>query len=105
MSVTVKFPTQLRPFVGGAAELEFDGVSTLRDIVGRLQQDHPELAERVVDEKGEIRRFINVYVGDEDVRFLDGLNTSLEGGEVVSVLPAVAGGSAEEIASPLASLF
>lgn len=93
MTVTVKIPTQLRESVGGAAELEFSEVATLRDLLGRLRGEHPSLLERISDENGELRRFVNVYVGDEDVRFLDGMNTELQDGSVVSILPAVAGGS------------
>lgn len=92
MSVTVKIPTQLREAVGGAPELEFDQVPTLQDLIARLRETHPGLVERIADEQGELRRFVNVYVGDEDVRFLEGLGTPLDDGAVVSILPAVAGG-------------
>lgn len=95
MSVTIKIPTQLRDAAGGAAELEIQDVATLRDVVGRLKGDHPQLMERISDEQGELRRFINVYVGDEDVRFLQGLDTPVDEGSVVSILPAVAGGGSE----------
>lgn len=94
MSVTVKIPTQLRPATGGAPEVQLEQVSTLHDLVGRLREAHPDLIDRITDEEGQIRRFINVYVGDEDVRFLDGLNTPIDEGAVVSILPAVAGGGA-----------
>lgn len=93
MTVTVKIPTQLRPSTGGAPEVQFEDVSTLQQLFARLREAHPDLTERVMDEQGQIRRFVNVYVGDEDVRFLDGLNTRLEDGAVVSILPAVAGGA------------
>lgn len=92
MSVTVKIPTQLRQLAGGVPELQVDGVSSLKELLEKLGAEHPGLIERILDEQGEIRRFVNVYVGDEDVRFLDGLATSLEGGQRVSILPAVAGG-------------
>jgi molybdopterin synthase sulfur carrier subunit len=88
----VKIPTQLRDVVGGHPELKFDDASSVGELLQRISADYPELAERILDEQGEIRRFVNVYVGDEDVRFLDGLQTSLEGDTVVSILPAVAGG-------------
>ena len=78
---------------GGQAEIEVGDASNVGELISKIQADHPALAERIVDESGEIRRFVNGYVGDEDVRFLDGLETSLEKGAVVSILPAVAGGA------------
>ena len=92
MSVKVKIPTQLRQTTEGKAEVEVSDVSSLRGLLDKLSTQHPELIERIVDEKGEIRRFVNVYVGDEDVRFQDGLDTALEATSEVSILPAVAGG-------------
>ncbi|HVL51990.1 MAG TPA: MoaD/ThiS family protein [Actinomycetota bacterium] len=92
MSVRVKIPTQLRTLTGGQAELSVDGASDLRELLGKIKTEHPDLTERLLDENGEIRRFVNIYVGEEDVRFLDGLNTNLESGALVSILPAVAGG-------------
>jgi sulfur-carrier protein len=88
----VKIPTQLRTLTGGQAELSVDGASDLRELLGKIKTEHPDLTERLLDENGEIRRFVNIYVGEEDVRFLDGLNTNLESGALVSILPAVAGG-------------
>jgi len=93
MRVTVKIPTQLRQLVGGAAQVEVESVTDVRDLLEKLGQKHQELVERIVDESGEIRRFVNVYVGDEDVRFLKGLDTELQDQAVISILPAVAGGS------------
>lgn len=92
MSVKVKIPTQLRQVAGGNSELQFDDVTTLRALIEKLREDYPSLTERILDESGEIRRFINMYVGDEDVRFLQGLDTPLEEPGTVSILPAVAGG-------------
>lgn len=92
MAVTTKIPTQLRQFSGGQSELSIEGVSSVRELIEKLKSDHPELIERILDEGGEIRRFINVYVGDEDVRFLSGLDTPLDQSSSVSILPAVAGG-------------
>lgn len=92
MSVRVKVPTQLRQVAGGSAEVEVPGASTVRELLEKLGAEHPQLIERVVDEAGEIRRFINIYVGDEDVRFLQGLDTPIEDSATVSILPAVAGG-------------
>lgn len=93
MSVRVKIPTQLRELTGGQTELDVEAAS-IRELLGKVGADHPGLVERVVDEDGEIRRFVNVYVEDEDVRFLQGLDTPLEDRQVVSILPAVAGGAA-----------
>lgn len=88
----MKIPTQLRTLTGGQAELNVEGAADLRELLSKIGADHPELSERILDDNGEIRRFINIYVGEEDVRFLDGLNTNLENGSLVSILPAVAGG-------------
>ncbi len=90
MSVTVKIPTQLREMTAGAAELSVDG-STVQEVLDSVFADHPALKDRLVDENG-LRRFVNLYVGGEDVRFLDGLETVVEDGGEVTVLPAVAGG-------------
>ena len=92
MSVRVKIPTQLRQLTGGQPELEVEAAS-VRELLEKVGSGHPDLVERVVDEDGEIRRFINLYVEDEDVRFLDGLDTALKDSQVVSILPAVAGGN------------
>ncbi|MGH8875648.1 MAG: ubiquitin-like small modifier protein 1 [Acidimicrobiia bacterium] len=91
MAVTVRIPTPLRALVGGARELQVEG-ATLGEVLEHLGREHPQLAERLFDEQGELRRFLNVFVGEEDIRFLDGLATPLSHGETVSILPAVAGG-------------
>lgn len=91
MSVTVRIPTPMRQLTGGAAEVTVDG-SSVRDVVQALQAAHPGVADRVLDETGTLRRFVNVYVGDEDVRYLDGLDTPVPDGATVSIIPAVAGG-------------
>lgn len=88
----MKIPTQLRTLSGGQAELSVDGATDLRELLGKIKSEHPDLTDRLLDEKGEIRRFVNIYVGEEDVRFLDGLDTKVENGNLVSILPAVAGG-------------
>lgn len=93
MGVRVRIPTQLRSLVGGKSELEVVGAASVRELLEKLSAEHPELVERILDEKGEIRRFVNVYVGDEDVRFLEGLETAVQAGQPVSILPAVAGGA------------
>lgn len=90
MSVTVKIPTQLREMTGGAAEVEVSG-ATVQEVLDAVFADHPALKDRLVDENG-LRRFVNLYVGGEDVRFLDGLTTPVADGGEVTVLPAVAGG-------------
>ncbi|MBW3588639.1 MAG: MoaD/ThiS family protein [Actinobacteria bacterium] len=92
MTVKVKIPTQLRQLVGGEKEIEIEKAANVREILDNLGGQHPGLIERIVDENGEIRRFVNLYVGDEDVRFLQGLDTPVEPDQTVSILPAVAGG-------------
>ena len=92
MSVKVKIPTQLRQLVGGEKELEIEKAANVREILDNLGGQHPGLIERIVDENGELRRFVNLYVGDEDVRFLQGLDTPVDPDQTVSILPAVAGG-------------
>lgn len=91
--MVVRIPTQLRQLAGGNSEIEVDDARNVRDLLERMGADYPELVERVVDEAGELRRFVNLYVGEEDVRFLEGLDTSLDTSPVVSILPAVAGGT------------
>jgi molybdopterin synthase sulfur carrier subunit len=91
VSVKVKIPTQLRNLTGGEAEVQADG-STIGDLVIDLESKHPGFKERILDESGSVRRFVNVYVNDEDVRFLDGLSTVVSEGATVSIIPAVAGG-------------
>lgn len=91
MSVTVRIPAQLRPLSGGVGEVAVEAV-TVREAIEALEAAHPGFAERLLDESGNLRRFVNCFVADEDVRFLDGLDTKLEPGQTVSVVPAVAGG-------------
>lgn len=88
--VSVKIPTQLREAVGGNATVEVSG-DTVGDCLEAVFSDHPQLKDRISDENG-IRRFVNLYVGGEDVRFLDGLDTPTPAGCEVTILPAVAGG-------------
>jgi molybdopterin synthase sulfur carrier subunit len=92
MAVQVSIPTILRTYTDGAKRVEADG-ATLQDLIADLDVRHPGLADRLVD-KGELRRFVNVYLNDEDVRFTGGLTTPLSDGDAVTVLPAVAGGRA-----------
>ncbi|MGI8330147.1 MoaD/ThiS family protein [Actinomadura scrupuli] len=91
MSVSVRIPTILRTFTGGESEVKAEG-ATLREVVAALDADHPGIAGRILDDNGKIRRFVNVYVGDEDVRFADGLDTATPEGVQISIIPAVAGG-------------
>ena len=91
MSVTVRIPTQLRSLTGGEGEVSADG-STVGEVLKALDAAHPGLGERLFDEAGKLRRFVNVFLADEDVRFLDGLETGVAEGQTVSIVPAVAGG-------------
>ena len=91
MSVTVRIPTQLRSLTGGEGEVSVEG-STVGEVLKALDAAHPGLGERLFDEAGKLRRFVNVFLADEDVRFLDGLETSVAEGQTVSIVPAVAGG-------------
>jgi len=91
MAVTVRIPTQLRELSGGAAELALDG-GTVSEVLKQLEASHPGFAERLYDEQGQLRRFVNVFVDDEDIRFLQGLDTATADGTTVSIVPAVAGG-------------
>ena len=91
MSVSVRIPTILRTFTGGQAEVTADP-GTLREVLAGLDATYPGLAGRIVDDTGNLRRFVNVYVGEEDVRFAQGLETPVPSGAHVSVISAVAGG-------------
>lgn len=92
MSVHVRIPTILRNLTGGAAEVSTEG-ATLGEVIEKLDAAHPGVRDRLLDEQGKVRRFVNLYVGDEDVRFAQGLQTPTPGGTQVSIIPAVAGGS------------
>jgi molybdopterin synthase sulfur carrier subunit len=89
--VTVRIPTTLRPLTGGAATVEVTA-GVLADVLSALDAAHPGLQDRIVDEEGNLRRFVNVFVDDDDVRYLDGLKTDVPDGQTVSIIPAVAGG-------------
>ena len=92
MSVSVRIPTILRTYTGGESEVTASG-ATLAEVLDDLDASYTGIKGRVLDEQGELRRFVNVYVGNEDVRFLDDLATPTPDGVQVSVIPAVAGGS------------
>ena len=89
---TVRIPTPLRKLTDGEAEVTVDGAD-LRAVIKNLDAAHPGFAERVLDDGGELRRFVNVFVRDQDVRFQKGLDTELGEDDVVSIVPAVAGGA------------
>jgi sulfur-carrier protein len=91
MAVTLRIPTQLRPLAGGNASVEVEAAS-VADALAALDRAHPGFADRLFDDSGKLRRFVNVFVADEDIRFLDGVQTALTAGVVVSIVPAVAGG-------------
>ncbi len=90
-SVQVRIPPVMRPLVGGEKVIPATG-ATVRAIVADIGGRHAGLAERILDEDGELHRFVNVFVGDEDVRYLDGLDTPVPAGTEISIIPAVAGG-------------
>ena len=91
MSASVRIPTILRTYTGGASEVSADG-STLAELLDSLEANHPGLKARMLDDSGALRRFVNIYVGDEDVRFSGGLDAPVSDGAKVSIIPAVAGG-------------
>ncbi len=91
MAVTVRIPTTMRPLTGGDKQVAVEP-GTLHDIVEALEAAHPGMGERLVDEDGALRKFVNVFVDDDDVRYLDGLDTKVDDGLTVSIIPAVAGG-------------
>ena len=91
MSVTVRVPTTLRTLTGGASEVELEG-STVGEVLTALEAAHPGFKDRLLDGEGGLRRFVNLYVADDDVRFREGLDTPVAAGETVSIIPAVAGG-------------
>ncbi|GAA1731489.1 MoaD/ThiS family protein [Nonomuraea wenchangensis] len=91
MAIEVRIPTILRNYTDGAKAVNAEG-ATLDELITNLETNHPGIKNRLVDEAGGLRRFVNVYLNDEDVRFLGGLGTPVSDGDTVTVLPAVAGG-------------
>jgi molybdopterin synthase sulfur carrier subunit len=91
MAVTVRIPTPLRTLTGGADEVPAEG-GTVAEVIENLEANHPGMKERLCDDKG-VRRFVNLYANDEDIRFLDNLETTLKDGDTLSIVPAIAGGS------------
>ena len=92
MSVMVRIPTPLRRMTGGKDKVEVES-TTLGEMVENLESTYPGFKERLVDENGDLRYFVNIYINGEDVRFLDGLGTAMAPGAEVSIVPAVAGGN------------
>lgn len=90
LETTVRIPTPLRTLTGGQDEVKAPG-GTVGEVIENLEKAHPGVRDRLLDEKG-VRRFVNIYVGDEDIRFLDGLKTPLKAGDQISIVPAIAGG-------------
>ena len=101
MSVSVRIPTILRTYTGGAAEVNASA-GTLRQVIAGLDAAYPGLGGRILDEGGQLRRFVNAYVSEEDVRFAQGLDTEVAAGTRVSFIPAVAGGASQAAGKTLA---
>jgi molybdopterin synthase sulfur carrier subunit len=91
VSVRVRIPAPLRAVTGGAAEVNVES-SSVASALGELESQFPEIRSRLRDQDGELRRFVNLYVNGEDIRFLSGLDTALKSGDEMSIIPAVAGG-------------
>jgi sulfur-carrier protein len=91
MAVTVRIPTTMRPLSGGAKQVEVEP-GTLAEVITSLEAAHPGFRDRLLDESGDLRKFVNLFVDDDDVRYLDGLDTKVPDGITVSIIPAVAGG-------------
>jgi molybdopterin converting factor small subunit len=89
---TIRFPTTLRPHVGGAVTLEIDGAS-VGEVLHSLGASYPELEAAIFNDDGTLHRFVNVYVDDDDVRYIGGLEAEVSGGQTISLIPAVAGGA------------
>jgi molybdopterin synthase sulfur carrier subunit len=93
MAVRVRIPTPLRAITKGSGEVQVTA-STVGDLIADLERQYPGLRDRLVEDNGELRRFINIYVNEEDIRFLQGAETALKQGDEVAIVPAIAGGSA-----------
>jgi molybdopterin converting factor small subunit len=91
MAVAVRIPTQLRSLSGGSGEVTLEG-ATVAEVLTALDAGYPGFAERLYDDNGSLRRFVNVFLAEEDIRFLDGLDTPVTDGQTLSIVPAVAGG-------------
>lgn len=95
MAVTVRIPTPLRRLTQNQPEVEVEG-DTIESLIENLEANYPGIKERICDESGNIRRFVNIYLNDEDIRFLDGNATAVKDGDEISVIPAIAGGSPDD---------
>ncbi|MDX1763083.1 MAG: ubiquitin-like small modifier protein 1 [bacterium] len=91
MAIVVRIPTPLRSLTQGAAQVAVTG-ATVKEVIDELERDHAGIKERICDEEGKLRRFVNLYLNDEDIRFLDNLETQLKDGDGLSIVPAIAGG-------------
>jgi molybdopterin synthase sulfur carrier subunit len=91
MSITVRIPTPLRTLTKGSEEVAAAG-STVGDVVEDLERQYPGVKSRLCDDKGQVRRFVNIFLADEDIRFLQGLATPVKDGDQISIVPAIAGG-------------
>ena len=94
-TITVRIPTPLRTLTGGADEVSATG-ATVGAVIDELETRYAGIKDRLLDEKG-VRRFINIYVGEEDIRYLEGLKTELKGGEQIAIVPAIAGGAGSRV--------
>ena len=90
MAATVRIPTPLRSHTDGKDTVSTEG-ATIKDVLDNLDKAHPGIKEKLVDDKG-VRRFVNIFVGDEDIRFMDGIDTAVKDGDEISIIPAIAGG-------------
>ena len=91
MAVTVRIPTPLRKLTDNRSEIEIDG-ETVESLIGNMEASYPGIKDRICDESGKVRRFINIYINEEDIRFLDGTDTTVKAGDRISIVPAIAGG-------------
>ena len=91
MTVTVRIPTTLRPLSGGVSTVQVEG-STLAEVLASLNAAHPGFSERLLDTEGNLHKFVNIFVADDDVRYMQGLATVVTNGQTISIIPAVAGG-------------
>jgi molybdopterin synthase sulfur carrier subunit len=91
MAVTIRIPATMRPLTGGDRQVSLEP-GALGDVIKALDAEHPGMGDRLLDESGDLRKFVNVFVDDDDVRYLDGLSTEVSDGVTVSIIPAVAGG-------------
>ena len=92
MSITIRIPTTLRPLTEGSTQVAADG-ATIGELIDDLDAKHPGFKEKILDDSGSIRKFVNIFLEDEDTKYLDGLDTSVTDNQTVSIVPAVAGGA------------